>query len=104
MSAKRKSAKAALASSYAGPVAIALLLAGGLEGFVTAVGDPIDALVCSGLNFFLRQAPTLSIRIHAPTPSAFLFVFLAVLAVLVFACGLWLGTWLYPAGASAAEQ
>jgi hypothetical protein len=96
MSAKRKSVRAALATTYAGPIAIALLLAGGIDGFVIAVRDPVTALLCTGLNLLLRQAPTVSIRLQGPTPSAFLFVFGAVLAVLVFACGLWLGTWLYP--------
>jgi hypothetical protein len=100
MPAKRKSAKAALASSYAGGIVIALLLAAGLGGFVMAVRDPIDALVRAGLNFFLRQAPGISVRMHGPTPSAFLFVFLAVMAVLLFGCGLWLGSWLYPKGTS----
>ena len=96
MSAKRKSARAALATSYAGPIAIALLLAGGVDGFVIAVRDPITALVCTGLNLLLRQAPTVSIRLQGPPPNAFLFVFVAILAVLVSGCGLWLGTWLYP--------
>lgn len=97
MSVERKSAKAALASSYAGPIAIALLLAGGLDGFVIAVRDPIDALVCSGLNFFLRQAPTFSVRIHSPMLSGMTTTMMVSLSVLVFGCGLWLGTWLYPA-------
>jgi hypothetical protein len=97
VAAKRRSAKAALASSYAGPIAIAILLAGGLEGVVVAVRDPIDALVCSGLNLILRQAPTVSFRLNGATPDAFLFMFLTVLAALVFGTGLWLGIWLYPA-------
>ena len=96
MPAKRKSAKAALARSYAGPIAIALLLAAGLDGFVIAVRDPIDAVVRAGLNLVLRHSPTLSIRIHGPTPSPFSLLFLTVLAALLFGCGLWLGIWLYP--------
>lgn len=96
MPVKRKSVKAALANSYAGPIATALLLATGLLGSVIAVRDPIDAVVRAGLNFLLRQAPSLSVRIHGPRPDAFLFVFLAAASGLVFGCGLWLGTWLYP--------
>lgn len=103
MSAERKSVKAALASSYAGPIAIALLLASGLDGFVIAVRDPIDALVCSGLNFFLRQAPTFSVRISSPMLSGTTTALVVGLSVLVFGCGLWMGTWLYPTANPAAH-
>lgn len=96
MPVKRKSVKAALANSYAGTIATALLLAAGLLGSVIAVRDPIDAVVRTGLNFLLRQAPSLSVRIQGPRPDVFLFAFLAAVSVLLFGCGLWLGTWLYP--------
>jgi len=63
--------------------------------------DPIDALICDSLNFVLRHSPTLSVRLHGPTlsVSSGIFVTLAVAALVLLGCGLWLGTWLYPTDA-----
>lgn len=96
MTSERKPIKAALARSYAGSVAVALLLLGGLQSIVMAVRDPMELAVSKVLNFLLLQSRAYETTIPESRPSvAFISVFL-ILSVLLFGCGLWLGTWLHP--------
>ncbi len=103
MPANRKPVKAALVWSYAGSITVGFLLAGALESFVLAVSDPIDLVVAKVLNFFLLQARTFQVRILEPRLSGAVITVLLALSGVLFGCGLWLGTWLYPTTKPAAH-
>jgi hypothetical protein len=104
MTSERKPIRTALVRSYAGSVAVALLLLGALQAMVVAVRDPIELVVSKSLNFLLLQSRTYETIMPESRPStAGMSVFL-ILSVLLFGCGLWLGTWLHPSASSTQRQ